>query len=204
MSRVEEWGVDPTKIESDYVVSGDNAEKAFALFNFRTEGLQDRCIALKNAHDMSLAFTVGGGVKNAVCTNLDLFPVVATKHKHTRNIRTAFLNVIEMALAGAWTKKEAQVQRWQETQLKDGQIDNLLMESMRQGVLPSSKLSQAYDSFMTPEFDAYGKGSAWTAHSAITHTLRGSNLHTMQNKTTALGKVVDRIIAPQAPELVLN
>ena len=210
MERLAGWDIDPADVESDYVISGERAERMFALFTFKSpDGDVQSCIAGKNAHDMRFPMTCGGGKNHEVCTNLDLFPAVVGKRKHTKNILTQYKGIIEMALdkvSGTWRAQEERYQKWQESPLNQTQVDHLLMESMRNNVLPTSKLSAAYDQFRTPEYKEYGSGSAWTAHSAVTHVLRGSNPHTMEAKTTALGRVIDNILEPvestESPELL--
>lgn len=193
-ARAEAWGVDTSTIETDYVISGEDAARCFALFTFRTGDDVERCIAMRNSHDMRVAMQVGGGHMTTVCTNMELFPAVAVGRKHTRNIVHQFPNLIEMALdkmSGSWKGQEDRHQEWRTADLSAAKVDMALMDCMRKGVLPSSKLKQAYETYMTPPHVEYSKGTAWTLHAAVTDTLRGSNLHNMERKTTQLGYIID-------------
>ena len=204
MERLPQWNVDPSTVVSDYVLSGDDAERAFALFSFPTSDGINRCVAMKNSHNMQFRLSVMGGMLCSFCTNLDLMPTELATRKHTKGIIGEYKDIIGMALdtvSNSWVAQEKRYAAWKDHHLDRKGIDHLLMESMRQGVVPSSKLSQVFDQFQTPEYAEYGKDTAWTAHSAVTHVLRGSNLHTMEKKTTALGRVIDGILDPEGLEL---
>ena len=199
MDRLSTWEIDPADVESDYVVSGENAERMFALFTFKSKTGINSCVAGKNAHDMRFPMVVAGGKSMSVCTNLDLFPAVQSKRKHTKHIIDQYRDIIHMGLdaaSGTWKAQDARYQAWRDAPLGAQQVDHLLMSSMREGVIPPSKLANAYNQYQTPEFAEYGSGTAWTAHNAVTHVLRGSNPHHLARKTTALGSIIDAILDP--------
>lgn len=174
-------------------------QKYFGLFELQDMGGYAAALGVRSSYDKSTAIRLACGSTVFVCDNMALSGDIQVFRKHTTEVLVELGGLLEMGiskLAGAITKQNASFSRWKESPINAWHRDNLIAETYRQGIVPSSQLGQLFDEFKVQTVD-HGPPTLWRMFNAGTHVLKDTP-GLLPERTQRLHKLVDNYQLLQA------
>lgn len=153
-------------------------------------------VGLRNAHDKSFPIGISFGSRVFVCDNLAFNGDTVIKRRHTANVKRDLPGIIAGIVEPLRTQRERQHEqfdRYQATELTDGQADQLIMQLYRRGAINVTKIADVLAAYENPPHD-WGDKSAWRLFNAVTYALEG-RVAENPNATRELHQTLDLIAA---------
>jgi hypothetical protein len=153
-------------------------------------------IGLRNSHDKSFPASIALGSGTFICDNLAFSGEVTIARRHTRFIERDLPRVVHTAVGRLADLRGLQDQRiaaYQETELDDQRVHDLVVRAIDASVLPVTQLPNVLSEWRQPrhrEFAEDGK-TAWRLLNAFTESWKGRNLATLPRRSQALHGLLD-------------
>jgi hypothetical protein len=154
----------------------------FALYNIERQdeegnGTFQNVVGIRNSHIKHFSAGLVAGSRVFVCDNLAFTGEVKMNRKHTRHILRDLSNLIGhmvLQVCDKWNYQEIRYEAYADTVLNNAQAHDLIMWSMRNGALPSSKLEAVVKEWDTPSHEAFEPRNCWSLFNAFTEVQKSS------------------------------
>ena len=159
----------------------------------------DTVYIFRNANDFGFSLRCGTGGVVGICSNMMFvaeYEIAGAKH--TKNIMETFndrVSMLNKKLLDHTNSMHNTYDVYKEVALSLRQADHLIMEAVRKGALPKTKIDKVDKEWRNPTYNYEGKRwSAWSLFNAFTHVNKGLNYVDQISRTQKLHKVFDRSI----------
>jgi hypothetical protein len=163
-------------VEENHGITLDGA-RYFGLLSLKsTYGGYEDTVVLRNSHDKKFPIGFGFGGRVFCCDNLSFSAEHVIKRKHTLNAKRDLPALVGEIVEPLALQREAQhrtFNRYRDTELSDQLAHHAIMQMFRTGVINVQRIPDVLNQWEKPEFDEWGKGSAWTLFNATTFALNG-------------------------------
>jgi hypothetical protein len=176
-----------------------NQERCFIIIRLRDENSRsdyDSVYIARNSNDFAFSLRVGTGGVVGICSNM-MF--VAEREiagtKHTKNIMDTFQDrVVDLnkELVEHTNGLHSKYDLWKRTIIGGKVSDHLIMEAVRKGALPKTKIDKVDKEWHSPTYDYKANpNSVWYLLNAFTHVNKGLNYVDQILRTQKLHNVFD-------------
>ena len=146
---------------------------------------------------LSAGFVVGSQV--FVCDNLCFSGDINIGRKHTTNILADLPSLLWNAVAQIVPMRDRQLRRinaYKEEKVSDSNLNDLVVEAYREGVIPARQVGPVIDQFYAPKHEEFVENgrTLWTAFNGFTEILKGSSIWNLPERTSALHTLCDKSI----------
>ena len=187
--------------------SGTKMFGAWQLSGARNTANQAWNLGIRNSIDKSMTIGLVAGLQVMMCSNLVFSGEIVLLRRHTGGLNDDTLRRLCQQAMGQASKHLAGFENWFEA-LNDIMLPNpsvsklLTFEAVKAGVLPGGSLMQVYRSFFESEGRYYASSpSLGNWHNAITHTMHGDSLFSVQRKNQKLSKLIDHWYGNRLPSM---
>jgi len=180
----------------DFGITPDGA-RFFGVLSLESpyDGYTDT-VGLRNSHDKTFPIGISFGSRVFVCDNLAFSGDVVIRRKHTVNAKRDLPGIVAGVvepLAEQRAQQQAQFNRYQATALTEAEVDRLIMQLYRRGVITVTRIADVLEHYEHPPFD-WGDHTAWRLFNAVTYALSGRVLENPK-ATTELHGILDAVAA---------
>ena len=210
-------GVNLTVKEEAYSVNKDG-QKFFGLLGLNAANQNNDyqlVVGLRNSHDKSFPAGLVAGTRVFVCDNLAFSSEVTVTRKHTSRLMDDLPRLIATACGMINEANECQEQRvehYQNFAIKDPQVHDLLIRSMKVSAIGSTAIPKVLGQWNDPKHEEFRPRTLWSLFNAYTEVYKAIKLDRLPRKTIALQGLLDTFsrFAPvtatdeEAKELLLN
>ena len=162
-------------VQEDYGVTPDGA-RFFGVLSLRSEyGDYTDTVGLRNSHDKKFPIGISFGSRVFVCDNLAFAGDHVIKRKHTKNAKFALPSLVAEVVEPLREQRLNQARQfdaYRNTMLDGQQLDHLIMNLYRRGVINLTRIADVLEAYDNPPFD-WGQPSAWRLFNAVTFALTG-------------------------------
>jgi hypothetical protein len=151
-------------------------------------------LGIRNSLDKSFPASLAFGAQVFVCDNLCFNGEIKVARKHTTNIWRDLPSLIGAAVSQTALMRDNMEDRfscYQERPLSTKQADHLILESLRNGAINTSRVERIVKEWDEPSHD-FGPRTVWRLHNAVTEALKDAPLHDVPNRTMQLHAILDR------------
>jgi hypothetical protein len=158
-----------------------NGNQYFGLFQLFKPDMGElgytSVVGLRNSHDKSLPAGIVAGSQVFVCDNLSFSGEFKITKKHTAKVRDnidyAFYKAMG-AIRELFTKQDTMYLQFKQTELARRDSDHLLLELLRQDVVPQGKFKKLVEEWHTPTHAEHTAGgeTVWRMFNAVTESLK--------------------------------
>ena len=184
--------------EETYGIS-HKGQRCFSLLRLRDEKSRsdyDTVYIFRNANDYGFSLRCGTGGVVGICSNMMFvaeYEIAGAKH--TKNIMDTFtdrVGTLNKKLLDHTDSMHRKYDLYKRTVLGGHVADHLIMESIRKGALPKTKVNMVDNEWRRPTYSYFGHtNSAWQLFNAFTHVNKGLNYVDQISRTQKLHKVFD-------------
>lgn len=166
--------------------------------------------ALINSYNRQVAIKSAMGANVFVCTNGCLSAEFMMRTKHTGGVWERLNGFVNDSVRTVEYRANAifrQFQRYTETDASSGrQVDHVVCEAYRNGIIPASGIGQVLDHWKTPEHAEFLPRNVWSLYNAFTSYDRGRSVFERTSRTNRLHDLLNREfnIDGQTPQAVTN
>ena len=188
--------------EETYGIS-HKGQRCFSLLRLRDEKSRsdyDTVYIFRNANDFGFSLRCGTGGVVGICSNMMFvaeYEIAGAKH--TKNIMDTFTDRVSMLnkkLLDHTDSMHKTYELYKKVRLSHKQADHVIMEAVRKGALPKTKIDKVDKEWRNPTYNYDGqRWSAWELFNAFTHVNKGLNYVDQISRTQKLHKVVDNYLA---------
>lgn len=167
-------------------------------------GVEKFCLGLRNSFDHAFSATVMAGSHVTVCDNLLMQGgnMIKARRKNTRYIRRDLPGIIGErfgALMQDATDLRERTTRFIETPLKDHEANDLMIQTLREGCVPSTRFHQVVEEWYRPDgVGGYGddnnlflENSVWKLQQAFTEVQKHHPTQDTAKRNTRLLNVLN-------------
>jgi len=187
-----EWNASNATAEVPGARPNDNF---FGIMEFKSESSEiSRVAGIRNSGTKKFLAQLGCGERVFVCDNLCFSAQIIVGRKHTRFIERDLEKLTGNAiheLGAEFQYAEQRVEVYKERELTRMEVHDVMMQTMRSGGCPTSKLQSWVNEFKTPTFEEFAGRSAWSLKNAFTELAKGFNHRDMTKRTGILTGVLD-------------
>tara|TARA_Y100000310_G_C20516046_1_gene731245 strand:+ start:195 stop:950 length:756 start_codon:yes stop_codon:yes gene_type:complete len=184
--------------EETYGVS-HKGQRCFSLLRLRDEKSRsdyDTVYIFRNANDMGFSLRCGTGGVVGICSNMMFVAELEISGaKHTKNIFDTFsdrMSVLNKKLLDSTDSMHKKYDGYKSHILGGRTADHIIMEAVRKGALPKTKIDKVDGEWRKPSYSYFGQSnSAWQLFNAFTHVNKGLNYVDQISRTQKLHKVFD-------------
>jgi hypothetical protein len=184
-------------VKSEYALARDG-QQMFAVLHCENGTASTKyrlAIGARNSYDRSLAAEIVVGSVVFVCDNLSFSGEVKTKRKHTANVFRDLPDLIYQMLSQVSVMRQRMDTEFSamEARSLDRTTENhLLLESVRDGAIPASKLPKVIEAYDTsPHF---APGNAWSLYNAFTEVQKQRSPQAQMDDTLRLTNTFRRVL----------
>jgi hypothetical protein len=163
-------------------------EKDFAL-----------AIGLRNSYDRSLAAELLAGTRIFVCDNLAFGGEAQVSRKHTVHVFRDLPDLIYQMLSKVQAMQErigSEIVSMRSRMLSPLEADHLMVEAIRQRVIPASQLPLVLSAWHEPPHTTWGEErSAWLLFNAFTEILKSRSARLQMENSLRLSHVFRSVLA---------
>ena len=184
--------------EETYGVS-HKGQRCFSLLRLRDDKSRndyDTVYIFRNSNDMAFSLRCGTGGVVGICSNMMFvaeYEIAGAKH--TKNIMDTFndrVTSLNKKLLDHTDSMHKKYDLWKRTTIGGKLSDHLIMEAVRKGALPKTKIDKVDGEWRKPSYSYFGHpNSAWTLFNSFTHINKGLNYVDQISRTQKLHKVFD-------------
>lgn len=169
-----------------------NGTQMFGVLTCRSNGGHSLAIGLRNSYDRSVAVGLVAGVNVFCCDNLAFSGEVTMARKHTANVFRDLPDLIYRMLSQVSSMRERQdheIGTMRERQLEVTEADHLIVEALRGGVVPASRLPKVLEAWETPTYSEFEPRTAWSLYNAFTEVQKSRSPRAQIEDTLRLSRV---------------
>jgi len=184
--------------EETYGISHKGA-RCFSLLRLRDDKSRsdyDTVYIFRNANDFGFSLRCGTGGVVGICSNMMFvaeYEIAGAKH--TKNIMDTFndrVTSLNKKLLDHTDSMHKKYDLWKRTTIGGKLSDHLIMEAVRKGALPKTKIDKVDGEWRKPSYSYFGHpNSAWTLFNSFTHINKGLNYVDQIARTQKLHNVFD-------------
>ena len=184
--------------EETYGVS-HKGQRCFSLLRLRDDKSRndyDTVYIFRNSNDMAFSLRCGTGGVVGICSNMMFvaeYEIAGAKH--TKNIMDTFndrVTSLNKKLLDHTDSMHKKYDQWKRTVIGGKLSDHLIMEAVRKGALPKTKIDKVDGEWRNPTYSYFGHpNSAWTLFNSFTHINKGLNYVDQISRTQKLHNVFD-------------
>jgi hypothetical protein len=147
-----------------------------------------------NASHRALTILVGAEIK--LCSNGLIEGEFAVRCLHTNGLERRLEHEIDHAIY-RWANMargiEDRISRYRATGIDESDINNILMETGRQGILPWSHVGKVVEEYENPSFSEFKveRGTAWGLYGSFTHIAKQRPVHQQAIAINRFGQILD-------------
>jgi len=188
--------------KTEYVLAGKEGTRLFGVWDMST-GNDELCwsIGIRNSMDKSMALGICAGTRVFVCENLAFDGEFVALRKHTKGLTLEELEFMAYrairCLVGRLTKFQAWHEGLKTYELRDADAKILLVELIRQNVMPASWFPRFYELYFNDTYEQ----TLWGFHETATNVLKDANLLTLPKKNRLLNAILNQHIEDMQAEL---
>ena len=195
-------------VRTEYILAGHDGMRMFGVWDLAT-GNDKLCwsIGLRNSMDKSMSLGITAGTRVFVCENLAFDGEFVALRKHTKNLTIEELEFLAYRAIRALVERLTKFQAWHEGlkayELREADAKILLVELIRQNVMPASWFPRFYDLYFRGAYD----NTLWGFHEVTTNLLKDANLLTLPKKNRLLNAILNQHIedmSAESPSLLGN
>ena len=186
-------------VKEEYGIS-HKGKRCFGLLSLRNGDAQDDyeiVWAFRNANDMAFRAKAGTGSRVFICDNMAMVSEYEIGAKHSRNVRVNFEDRLDKLCGTLVTQGEALHRRYKnykKFQIDNKMADHFLMESLRAGAMPKTKITKVDKEWRDPSHKEFSNRNAWSLFNAFTEVNKGANYADQIDRTKILHKTFDQVI----------
>lgn len=175
-----------------------NKEQYFGLMDLKSTYTDyTTTIGLRNSHDQTFPAGLVIGNRVFVCDNLAFSAEIKFSRKHTTNIARDLPQLIDSSIgkiADYVVTQDQRVQRYKETEISVPQFDHILMNVLRDKILPVTSVVNVMNEFEHPKHPEFAKEgyTLWRMYNACTEFMKNS-LWMLPKRTYALHAILDAV-----------
>jgi len=150
-------------------------------------------VGFRNSHNKQFSASMVAGAQVFVCDNLAFSGEVSFKHKHTTNILDKLPDLFMQGvgkLNTLYLNQERRYAAYKQHEFEPARVEEIIVGLYRDKIFNSRELGHMIDVYDSPEYEEYGKGTAWTLFNAGTQVVRGK-LGKLPKTTMKLHQVLD-------------
>ena len=174
-------------------------QRCFSLLRLRDEKSRqdyDTVYIFRNANDFGFSLRCGTGGVVGICSNMMFVASYEIPGaKHTKNIMDTFVDRVtslNKKLLDHTDSMHGRYDLWKRTVIGGKLADHLIMEAVRKGALPKTKIDKVDGEWRKPTYQYQADpNSAWTLFNSFTHINKGLNYVDQIARTQKLHKVFD-------------
>ena len=174
-----------------------NDQRYFGLYQVshpkREASDRGTIVGLRNAHDKCFPAGLCAGDAPFVCDNLIFTNEVKLARRHTKNILNELDHVIARTLGrlfNFWVAQDSRIDAYKEHELKNAQVNDLVIRACKAGALPKSKIIDVVDQWEKSDHPEFWDRNVNSLYNAFTEVYKG-NLVALPNRSDALHSVLD-------------
>lgn len=166
-------------------------------------------LGLRNSHDHRFPAGVCLGSQVFVCDNLAFNADIVLRRKHTKYLFRDLPGMIDetlISLVEIRANLRQRVIAYQNTHVTEVQMDHFLIQTIRKGAVPPSKLGLILKEIENPrhlEHARFGRDSVWNVYNAITEHMKpptsskgeSDHLFTLPRRSMLLHALLDDLCA---------
>ena len=133
-------------------------------------------IGLRSSYDRSLSVGLVAGTRVFCCDNLAFSGEATMQRKHTVNVFRDLPDLIYRMLSQVSAMRErtdAEIAAMKARELPPAGAHHLMVEAIRAGVLPASRLPKVIAAWEEPKHEEFSPRTAWSLFNAFTEVFRG-------------------------------
>jgi|TARA_Y100000310_G_scaffold328512_1_gene396746 hypothetical protein len=186
-------------VKEEYGVS-HKGKRCFGLLSLRNADAQsdyEIVWAFRNANDMAFRAKAGTGSKVFICDNMAMVAEYEIGAKHSQNVRSNFEDRLDKLCDTLVIQGESLHRRYRnykQFNLSNKQADHFMMESIRRGALPKTKITTVDKEWRDPSHSEFKNRNAWSLFNSFTEVNKGANYADQIDRTQILHKTFDDII----------
>tara|TARA_B100000131_G_scaffold189499_1_gene182364 strand:- start:1026 stop:1781 length:756 start_codon:yes stop_codon:yes gene_type:complete len=188
----------------EYGVSGKLDRNCFGVLSFRKKyewkaRQYEMFIGFRHSNNMEFGLRAGLGDRVFVCDNMSMYAEQEIKGcKHTQFIKGRVqnrINLLTKSLVERMNEVHERNELYLSRKLSKKDSDHLLMESVRQGAFPITKIPKVDKEYRNPSFKYDSNGiSLFDLFQAFTHINKGTNYAEQIRRTQRLHKVFGNFV----------
>lgn len=188
-------------VDTEYVLAREGMQM-FGVWNLAT-GNDELCwsVGIRNSMDKSMALGITAGTRVFVCENLAFDGEFVALRKHTKGLTLEELEFMAYKAIRCLVARLTKFQAWHEGlktyELRNADAKILLVELIRQNVIPASWFSRFYGLFFRGAYEH----TLWGFHETTTNVLKDANLLTLPKKNRLLNAILNQHIEDMQAEL---
>lgn len=179
-------------VQEDYGVTEDGA-RFFGLLSLKSVyGDYTDTVGLRNSHDKRFPIGISFGSRVFVCDNLAFAGDTVIKRKHTANAKRDLPGLVAGVVEPLRDQRLTQARQfgvYRDAALSQRDVDHLVLEFYRKGVLNLQRIDNVLDAYKDPPHD-WGDETAWRLFNATTFALAG-RVAENPYATSQLHKILD-------------
>jgi len=168
-----------------------NNQRYFGLFQVshpkREASERGTIVGLRNAHDKCFPAGLCAGDAPFVCDNLIFTNEVKLARRHTKNILNELDHVIARTLGklfNFWVAQDSRIDAYKEHDLKNAQVNDLVIRACKAGALPKSKIIDVVDQWEKSDHPEFWDRNVNSLYNAFTEVYKG-NLTALPQRSEA-------------------
>jgi hypothetical protein len=190
-----------TVISSAFGLARDGTQMFGVLTCRNGNGPTDYALAigLRNSYDRSLAAELVAGHRVFCCDNLAFWGEAGAniKRKHTANVFRDLPELIYRMLQGVSvirSRMDGTIAAMRHRCLSTELADHLILESIRGGAVPASKLPKVIETWETPLHEEFTPRTAWSLYNAFTEVQKSFSPRQQMEDSLRLTGVFRRVL----------
>jgi hypothetical protein len=194
ISQLEQVGVSVTSEAHGLMKDASRYFGIFGLGGGNDDDGYGLVVGLRNSHDRSVIAALALGAYVNVCDNLSFSGEVTIERKHTRWILRDLPKLMNEAVGKIVAQRvtmKQRVDRYREFELDDVHAHDLMIRSLRSGIVGASKLPLVVNEWNQPQHDEFKPRTAWSLFNAFTEVLKGYEIHSSFARSQPLHGLFD-------------
>ncbi|MEM7145343.1 MAG: DUF932 domain-containing protein [Verrucomicrobiota bacterium] len=194
-SQLQASGFDLTG--ESHALSHDGA-RYFGVFEVSTPARGDRdynwVVGIRNSHDKSYPAGLVAGSKVLVCDNHAFCGEVRISRKHTRFAARDLRHLTARAvgqLGERFHDLDERIEAYRHRRITNPQAQDIIIKAVDCRALTATQVPDALREWRQPEHEEFLPRNGWSLFNACTDVMKGTNPHTVVNRTQALHGLFD-------------
>ena len=156
-------------------------------------------MGVRNSYDRSLAVGLTLGSRVFCCDNLAFSGEVTMNRKHTVNVFRDLPDLIYRMLSQVSSMRErtdGEIAAMKVRELPPAHAHHLMVEAIRAGVLPASRLPKVIEAWEEPEHEEFQPRTAWSLFNAFTEVQKSACPRAQMDGSLRLSSLFRRELQP--------
>jgi hypothetical protein len=185
-------------VESEAFALARDGSQMFGVLtcrNGKPAGDYTLAIGLRNSYDRSLSVGATLGHRCIVCDNLAFSGEVTMHRKHTANVFRDLPDLIYRMLSQLSSMRERldrEIAAMKTEVLGRERAHHLMVEAVRGGVVPASRLPKVIEAWEEPRHEAFRLRTAWSLFNAFTEVQKGGSARLQMEGSLRLSSLFRR------------